>query len=318
MLDLLIVFGIAVYVAWSMGANNESMSIFAGSGFTSATVAAILGATMVFTGSLILGHLVETTIAKGLMFLEITPIDAFTIMLSAAIWLTVATCLGWPVSSTHSVVGAAIGLGLMKSGLSIINWENLATIIVAWVFSPLIGLFCAMLMVRLLRHVWHRRVLGLRDLVKTTSKSAVLLLFCSCFTTFFRGANDVPNATAFLSTVYRDPLIVRFIGGTGMALGLMILGRRVIRSVGFNLTKLDPMAALSAQASVMLVLITGTLLGIPLSATHILIGAITGVGLTRRVWVNIGKIREIIYAWTATFLVTMLICTIIYLLKSVF
>lgn len=103
-----------------------------------------------------------------------------------------------------------------------------------------------------------------------------------------------------------------------MALGLMILGRRVIRSVGFNLTKLDPMAALSAQASVMLVLITGTLLGIPLSATHILIGAITGVGLTRRVWVNIGKIREIIYAWTATFLVTMLICTIIYLLKSVF
>lgn len=318
MLDLMIIFGIAVYVAWGMGANNESMSILAGSGFTSTTVAAILGGTMVFTGSLLLGHLVETTIAKGLVLLEITLIDAFIIMFSAATWLTVATFMGWPVSSTHSVVGAAIGLGLMKGGLNTISWGNLATIVAAWMFSPLIGLFCAMLIVRLVEPIWRRSVLGLMDVVKTARKSAVLLLLFSCLAAFSRGANDVPNATAFLSTLYGEPLLARFIGGMGMALGLMILGRRVIRSVGFNLTKLDLVAALSAQVSLTLILTTGTLLRIPLSATHILIGALTGVGLTRRVWVNVGKIRGIMYMWVATFLVTMLTCAIIYSLASVF
>ncbi|MBO3832257.1 MAG: inorganic phosphate transporter [Candidatus Brockarchaeota archaeon] len=318
MLDLLIILGIAVYVAWSMGANNESMSILAGSGFMGTTMAAMLGAVMVLTGSLLLGHPVETTIAKGLMMLEITPMDVFIIMFPAATWLAVATFLGWPVSSTHSVVGAAIGLGLVKGGLSSINWVNLAVIMAAWVFSPLMGLFCAMLMVMLVGRIWRRSLHGLRDVTRIARKSAVLLLLCSCFTAFSRGANDVPNATAFLSTVYGDPLLIRFIGGAGMALGLMALGRRVIRTVGFNLTRLDPVAALSAQASVMLILLTGTLLGIPLSATHILIGAVTGVGLTRRVWVNIEKIREIMYAWVATFLITMLISAIIYSSTVVF
>jgi len=318
LLDLLIIFGIAVYVAWSMGANNESMSILAGSGFASTTIAAILGAIMVLAGSLLLGHLVETTISRGLLLLEITLNDALIIMLSAAIWLTVATCLGWPVSNTHSVIGATIALGLMKGGLSTVNWENLAAIMAAWMVSPLIGLFCAMLMVRLVERVWHRSVLGLMDLVKTARRSALLLLLLSCLTTFSRGANDAPNATAFLSTLYGEPLLVRFICGIGMMLGLITFGRRVIRSVGFNLTKLDPVAALSAQVSVMLILMAGTLLRIPLSASHILIGAVTGVGLTRRVWVNIGKIRKIIYAWVTTFLITMLICATIYSLASVF
>jgi len=295
-----------------MGANNESMSILAGSGFVGTTTATILGGVMVFIGSLFLGHLVETTIGRGLMSVEATLMDALIIMFSAAAWLTVASYLGQPVSSTHSVVGAALGLGLMKGGLSIINWEKLIAIMVAWMISPLMGLFCTILMVRVVRRIWLRRILGLKDVMKTAQKSALLLLFCSCFTAFFRGANDVPNATAFLSIVYGDPLLVRFIGGIGMALGLMILGRKVVRSIGFNLTKLDPVAALSSQVSVMLILFTGTLLGIPLPATHILIGAVTGAGLTRKVWVNIKKIKEIMYSWVATFLVTMLICVTVY------
>lgn len=252
------------------------------------------------------------------LFLFARANDALIIMLSAAIWLTVATCLGWPVSNTHSVIGATIALGLMKGGLSTVNWKNLAAIMAAWMVSPLIGLFCAMLMVRLVERVWHRSVLGLMDLVKTARRSALLLLLLSCLTTFSRGANDAPNATAFLSTLYGEPLLVRFICGIGMMLGLITFGRRVIRSVGFNLTKLDPVAALSAQVSVMLILMAGTLPRIPLSASHILIGAVTGVGLTRRVWVNIGKIRKIIYAWVTTFLITMLICATIYSLASVF
>lgn len=130
----------------------------------------------------------------------------------------------------------------------------------------------------------------------------MLLLMWSCFAAFSRGANDIPKATAFISVAYGSPILVRVIVGIGTILGLLILGRRVIGTVGLNLTKLNPITALSAQVANASTTFIGTLLGLPLSGTHILVGAVIGVGLTKGIWVNVKGLREILSISLATFL----------------
>jgi len=313
MLELIIVFGIALYVAWSIGANDETMSLLAGSGFVNVLMAAALGGIMAFLGSIFFGYRVEATVGKGLVLMEITLMDVLVIMFSVATWMTAASYWEWPISTTHSTIGAAIGLGLIKGGLGVINWGSLTAVAIAWVLSPLIGLFGTVLTVKVIERVWHKYAFGLRSEIKIARGSAVLLLIASCFTAFSRSANDIAKATAFFSVIYGSPLLVRFVGGVGMMLGLLVLGRRVIKSVGLNLTKLNPMTALSAQVTTALTIFIGTFLGLPLSTTHILVGAVIGVGLTKGIWMNVKGLKEILYASIATFLGTIIISVIIYL-----
>lgn len=91
MLELLIGFGIALYIAWSIGANDETMSLLAGSGYVNVKVAAVLGAAMAFLGSIFLGHYVEATIGEKLLLVKIDLTDILNILFSAATWLTIAS-----------------------------------------------------------------------------------------------------------------------------------------------------------------------------------------------------------------------------------
>ncbi len=85
---------------------------------------------------------------------------------------------------------------------------------------------------------------------------------------------------------------------------MLTLGRRVIKSVGLKIIKLDPVAALGIQLSTFLVVFLGTWLGMPLSTTHVLVGALAGLGLERGVWVNVRRLRRTTYVWLATFIMT--------------
>jgi PiT family inorganic phosphate transporter len=137
--------------------------------------------------------------------------------------------------------------------------------------------------------------------IRLARTSAVILLMLSVLTAFFRGANDIANATAFLSLVWGDPLLTRLVCGLGMGLGLIMLGRRVVRSVGVSLVELNPLMALSVQLLITLIMGVGTWAGLPLSGTHILVAAVVGVGATKRVWINIKGLREILSTWVTTF-----------------
>jgi len=104
----------AIYIAFSTGANDETMAPLARSGFVKVGMAALLGGIMAFFGAVFLGYKVEETIGKKLLVGTVTTTDAVIIVFSIATWLTVASYWGWPISTTHSSVGAAVGLGLMK------------------------------------------------------------------------------------------------------------------------------------------------------------------------------------------------------------
>lgn len=312
-LALLASFGMAIYVAFSIGANDESMAPLAGSGFIKVGTAALLGGVMASLGAVLLGHRVEETIGRAILTEPIMAVDTFIIVFSMATWMTLASYRGWPISSTHSAVGAAVGLGLARWGLSGVAWSSIGVIVGAWFLSPLAGLTGSMLLVKAMKRALRSRVKGLREQVKAMRLTALLLLLWISLSAFSRGANDIGNASAFLTVMLQqDSLYVRLICSLGMLTGLLLLGRRVIKSVGLNLVKLNPLTALAVQVTVALIMLTATVFGIPLSGTHVLVGAVTGLGLSERSWINVKGLKEIVYTWAATFLASAGISVAVY------
>lgn len=292
----------AIYVAWSIGANDETVAPLAGSGILNVTSAVILGGVASFMGAVFLGEKVENTIGETLLKGALTNQEAIIILLSIATLLTLASYYGWPISTTHSTVGAIIGLGVSKWGLIGVSWGTISSVAVGWVASPFIGFIGSVILNKALKWILRRKVKGLRQQMRVSRLSGMFLLFWVTLTSFSRGANDVGNATALLSGLpLFNPFLLRVLTGVGMSVGLMVIGRRVIQSVGTGLVKLDPITALSAQIAVGSTMFAGTLLGLPLSGTHILVGAVVGLGVSDGTWVNVKSLKEITYMWLGTF-----------------
>ncbi len=299
LLFLLIILGL--YVAWSVGANDETMALVAGLNIFNISLIVAVGAILDFLGAVTFSYKVEETLGTRLLGFRLTPAEALIIVFAIASWLLLASLKGWPVSTTHSAVGAAIGLGLFKAGMTGVNWGVLWEVVGGWVLSPLLGLIGAYLAIKLMLALARSTIKGLRREFKARHFSGWLLFAWAGVTSFSRGANDVANATAFLTPIASNPDLIRLLGGAGMAMGLYVIGRRVVKNVGLELVELDPITALGVQLVTALILLVGTYLGLPLSGTHILVSAIIGAGLAKRVWVNTTNLRDIVVTWIATF-----------------
>jgi len=297
---VLLSFLIACYVAWSIGANDESMALLAGSGFVTVSVAVLIGAIAQLLGIALFGHYVEKTLGKELLTFGVSWSDVLIVLLTVATLLLLGSLKGMPLSTTHSVVGAAIGVGLYKIGIGGVEWNSVAKILGGWIASPLLGLATSAAVLRLLDKFIRGKIRTIPGKLKVAQSCAVLLLFTSAFAASFRAGNDIANATAFLAVLHHDPW-VRIATSFGMVLGLIVLGRRVVKSVGIRLVELDPITAVVIQLIVASIMGVGTVLGFPLSGTHVLVSSVVGVGLARGVWINVKALREIFVAWCVTF-----------------
>ncbi len=138
-----------------------------------------------------------------------------------------------------------------------------------------------------------------------------LSFLAGLLTEFWRGANDVGNATAFVGVTFPGSIIPRIIGGVGIAVGLITLGRRVIYTVGMQITRLPASATFFTQLATVMIIAVGTLTGLPLSGTHILVGSILGAGRAVRSKINRRVVAYVVLTWFVTFpaaaLFTMLI-----------
>jgi len=300
--SILIAFIVAFYVAWGIGSNDETMAPLAGSGFLDLLLITIFGGVSALLGAVFLGQKVEHTMGQELLTSSVTSFEALIIVFSIATWITVSSWRGWPISTTHSAVGSAVGMGLVKWGFSGIAWVKVVSIIGAWIASPLIGLGLSYIIAKLFLGFIKWQIRGLVNYVKASRISAYILFLLGLFMSFVRGANDIGNATAFI-TVQADynPLFVRGVIGVGMTLGLIILGRRVLKSVGVELVELTPHKGLTAQFCASIILFGATWLGLPLSSSHILVGSVVGVGLAENTWINLEKLLKMLLTWIGTF-----------------
>jgi PiT family inorganic phosphate transporter len=151
MLDLIVVLGIliAAYMAWNIGANDvaNAMGTSVGSGALTLRRAIIVAAVFEFLGAVLFGSHVTDTIRKGVLTFDEAEMELYSerlmygfmaALLAAAIWLTVATKWGMPVSTTHSIVGGVIGMGLYIHPAAV-NWGKVLEIVLSWIASPLLG-----------------------------------------------------------------------------------------------------------------------------------------------------------------------------------
>lgn len=163
---LIIGFIFGFYMAWNIGANDVANSMASAVGAKAITIrqAIFIAAILNVVGATFIGSHVTNTIRKGIVSTEVLTdphlalVGAFSALLAAALWVSFATWKSLPVSTTHSIVGAMIGFGIMAGGWNVINWPKLTAVVMSWVISPLFSLIIAFLVFKtIIRFILARR-----------------------------------------------------------------------------------------------------------------------------------------------------------------
>ncbi|MCP4727491.1 MAG: inorganic phosphate transporter [bacterium] len=468
---LTITIGFGFYMAWNIGANDvaNAMGTSVGSKALTLKQAVILAAVLEFAGAFLVGSHVTDTVRKGMFDPLIFSDDIYNLvygmmaaLLAAGTWLQIATYFGWPVSTSHAIVGSVIGFVLILKGYDAVSWPKVGAIAASWIISPLlsgivsftifkiirrtifhaknpilatkkavpvlvffvfvvltlvmvfkgltnlnldlpfsqallvaagVGLFASIISWILVKNYKHlplktdgkekieekieeeKIVNGLahiseelvsidvpksdllknrikkieedvhklisevkegersiyRDVLKDTNRIYIerifkgLLILSACFVAFAHGANDVANAigpiaavvdvlnTKTVSMEVAVPLWILALGGFGIVIGLATWGYKVIFTIGEKITELTPTRGFTANFGAATTIVFASKLGLPISTTHTLVGAVLGVGFARGVRaLNLKVIRDIISSWFITLPAAAILAIIIF------
>ncbi|MBF5059393.1 inorganic phosphate transporter [Candidatus Neptunochlamydia vexilliferae] len=455
------------YMAWNIGANDVSnaMGTSVGSGALTLFKAVIIAGVLEFCGAFFLGGNVSKTMQQGIVNPDIFAHDPrillygmLSALIATAAWLQVASYFGWPVSTTHAIIGALIGFGAVAGGIGAVQWGEVGQIALSWVISPaLSGLFAFLIFSTLQRKVLFamnpihatRRLIpvlvftllfvfalstltnglgsfhielslakvlligagagtiggvismlllkrkkfpqtqavsantsqqvfslnkAVRHLkrVKFTSKGerreevgrilrdvedyaeevrehsnlytassdykivekmfASLQIMSASYIAFAHGANDVANAIGpvaaaldiirkgGLSLTAHIPAWLLAMGGVGIVVGLATWGWRVMETIGRKITELTPTRGFSAEFGAAITILVASKLGLPISTTHCIVGAVLGVGLARGLSaLNLRTLRDIVLSWVITLPSSAIVSILVfYLIRAIF
>jgi len=402
----------ALFMTWGIGANDvaNAMGTSVGSGAITVRTAIIVAAVFEFLGAAVAGGNVTKTIRKGIIDPaaivdqpEILVFGMLAALLATAIWLLIASLKGWPVSTTHSIVGALVGFGIAGIGIEAVNWGKITQIAASWVVSPVVGGVLAFLLVISLQRLILRADKPLESAIKwvpvyaflvgfvmalvTLFKGlkhlnldlsapvsfllavlcglfvaligryavnrieidpsadhsfqftnverifAPLMIFTACAMAFAHGSNDVANGIGPLAAVYALvssggdvgqtsalPLWILVLGGGGIVLGLATYGYRVMQTIGRKITELTPSSGFCATMAAASTVVLASRTGMPVSTTHIAVGAVMGVGLAKGfAALDLRVIGSIFVSWVVTLPVSGLLTAFLYFtLKGIF
>ncbi len=407
---LAIIFGF--YMTWGIGANDvaNAMGTSVGSGAITVKQAIIIAAIFEFAGAFIAGGNVTKTIRKGIIDPssivdnpEILVFGMLAALLAAAIWLMIASSRGWPVSTTHSIVGAVIGFAVAGIGIDAVQWGKVSMIAASWVVSPLLGGTIAFLLMMSIRRLilntenpfqsarrWGPAYVflvgfiislvtmfkGLKHLnielsvgmsfgvailfglflaaigwylinkVKVDETAdrdfhfasvekvfTPMMIFTACAMAFAHGSNDVANGIGPLAAVVSIvqsggevaqkaelPLWILVLGGVGIVVGLSTMGYRVMKTIGSGITQLTPSRGYCATLAAAATVVLASRTGLPVSTTHIAVGAVIGVGLARGIGaIDLRVIGGIVVSWVVTLPVGAVLAALFFFtLKGIF
>ncbi len=270
-------------------------------------------------------HKVADTIGQGLIDKNlITPAVVFGALIGAMFWNVVTWLKGIPSSSSHALVGGMIGSGVAHAGLTGVKWTGLNKTLIAIVLSPTIGMILAMLV--MLVTSW----LFMRASSRTAERSFRMLhLVSSGAYSLSHGLNDAQKtmgiitvllySTGYLHGKFEVPHWVAIACYIAIALGTLSGGWKIIETMGSRITKLSQHQGFSASLAGSIVLFTASALGIPVSTTHTITGAVIGAGTARRASaVRWGVAGNVIAAWVSTIPASAAVGALFYLLTTLF
>ena len=381
------------FMAYGVGANDvaNAMGTSVGSKALTLKQALIIAAIFEASGAWLAGGEVTSTIRSGIVdaeaFKDVPQLLVYGMigsLLAAGTWLLVASHYGWPVSTTHSIVGAIIGFASVGVGMDYVHWDAVGGIVGSWVVTPLLSGVLAFLIFMSAQHFIFNTDSPLKAAKKfvpyymffaayimsyvTVTKGlkhvgldlstnegillcfaialavaligafaisrlkidpdadkemhftnvekifGILMIFTACCMAFAHGSNDVANAIGPLAAVVGiiqsggqilDKVSLDWwilpLGAVGIVIGLATLGAKVIRTIGENITHLTPSRGFAAEIAAASTVVISSGMGLPISTTQTLVGAVLGVGMARGIAaLNLNVIRNIFISWVVT------------------
>ncbi|MBN1802466.1 MAG: inorganic phosphate transporter [Candidatus Lokiarchaeota archaeon] len=309
---------ISLIIAFAIGANDETFATVYGSRTLSMRQILILATIFAVFGALILGEAVSETVGGKVLEIEITDAITITVLLSTTIWLLLSSALGLPISTTHATMGSIIGIGLLPAvggSISGIAWTQIVNMSFWWILSPLIGYVVTYITYKVINKRVIQKLDGFQKFESTEKKFAIVLLAVICWTAFSRAGNDCSNAVGIVYGATQgngsiDITAFLFVIGLSFALGIVVLARGLIKNVG-TLTELRPSTAFASEIPTAIILFIGTIFGIPLSGSHMLVASLIGLGKAQHAPKNKNS-KKIVLIWILTFPMAAIVAVILY------
>ncbi len=269
------------------------------------------------------GIAVAKTVGSGII--APTLIDdavIFGALTGAIVWNVVTWLAGIPSSSSHALIGGIVGAGVAKGGFDAVIWSGLNKTVMAIAGSPLTGLFLALLLVLIVTWLFVRATPAFAD-----GTFRRLQFVSAALYSLGHGGNDAQKTMGIIAALlfshgmtgdqFHVPLWVALSCYAAMGLGTLFGGWRIVHTMGSKITRLTPMQGFCAETAGAITLFGATSLGIPVSTTHTITGAIIGVGASRRASaVRWGVARGIVIAWIITIPASAAIAAVSYWLAA--
>jgi PiT family inorganic phosphate transporter len=284
-----------LFLGWSLGANHTA-NVF-GTGYATGIVkyrtAIWLTAVFVVVGGVLEGPKCMDMVG-GLS--RLTAIDAFYCALAGAITLTLLTILAIPASCSQVIIGAVFGAGILSGTADL---SKLYKIVVCWAFNPIFAMFFAYVLHRTLGYVINKTIISLprRSLLYSGG-----IIVAGSYGAYTLGANNVANVTGvYVGPGVLSAEVAAVIGGLSIAFGALTYSRKVMETVGKGIVPLDPFSAMVAVLAEALCLHLFTQIGVPISSSQAIVGAVVGVGLVGDVQtVSVKMLTRIGIGWIMT------------------
>ena len=285
-----------IYFGWGLGA-NDAANVFGPqtySGIITWRRAAVLTSIFVVAGALLEGQSGFEQIGgiAGNM-----AVAAVISTLSAAIMIHIMSYLKIPASTSHGIVGALVGTGWAFS--QPVNMGNVLKSVICWVITPFGAAAVAFVLFHFLNFVWAKRIKNIKVLNQSIKIASIVI---GCYGAYSLGANNLANIVGpYVGAGMIAKFPAQILGGVAIALGVMTYSKNVMSTVGSGITVLSPFSALVAILSNAIVLHFFTLLGVPVSASQGVVGAVFGVGVTKGLkTVSYKKLIQILGGWIVT------------------
>jgi len=297
---------ISVIISFGIGANDETMAPLYGSRILNMKQILIFAAIFAIAGALILGEGVAKSVGDKILLLDYgNPSinqDAviLTILISTAVVLILSSAFGLPISSTHATIGGIMGLGMLLGGIAGVNWITILEMSMWWLASPIVGFIVTYCVVKILNKHKLKTLNGFRDFERSENIYSYIILIIIFITAFSRAGNDCSNAVGIVVGVGDEINLTSLllITGIGLAIGVVILGRIVIKSLG-KITELRPSTAFAVQVPTAAVMLIGTIQKIPLSGSHLLVASFVGLSKASNTPMEKG-LWKIVTVWLLT------------------
>ena len=314
---IIFIIGVALFFDYTNGFHDSanSISTVVSTKVLSPRNAVAFAAFFNFIAAFGFGVLVASTISKIIQLeyvqTEVVPYIILAALIGAITWNLITWRFGLPTSSSHALIGGMVGAGISAAGMAAIKWSAVELIVTFMILSPLIGLAVGFLFMVLVLNVTKKAH-------KSTAESYFkrLQLFSAATYSFSHGTNDAQKTMGIITPLLFSigyygasvdpnnlpvPLWVILIAHAAIALGTLSGGWRIVKTMGYKITKLRPVHGFAAETAGAATILGASALGIPVSTTHIICTSIMGVGTTMGAsTVKWGVARTIAFAWILT------------------